>query len=392
MTGLLRRTIFVPPLSWLLLIWPLFAQAAEQEYLPKVGQPGKDVVWVPNPTVMVEKLLDMAGVTSKDYVIDLGSGDGRNVIAAAKRGARAHGVEYDAGLVELSKRYAAVPSRRTLLAEATARLREAGVASPDHDAAELLAHVLGTDRGAAAAGRRRAAARGRASTTRWSPAGPPASRSSTSPAPPTSGTSRSRSGPGVFVPRPETELLAGLGDRAGAALDDAVGRRSRHRLRRHRQGDRGRGARTPRVHAVELDPGGARLGRAQPRRHRSRPAPRRPGHRVPRARRARRRGGLQPAVHPAGGLGVGRPRGARPRPAPGAVLRGRRPGRDPRCSSSARPRCCGPGEWSGAEHADVQGESAPAVFAATGRWTDVRDHRDLAGRPRFLTARRGMRG
>ena len=49
--------------------------------------------------------------------------------------------------------------------------------------------------------------------------------------------------------------------------------------------------------------------------------------------------------------------------------------------------CCGPGEWSGAEHADVQGESAPAVFAGAGRWADVRDHRDLAGRPRFVTAR-----
>jgi release factor glutamine methyltransferase len=46
-----------------------------------------------------------------------------------------------------------------------------------------------------------------------------------------------------------------------------------------------------------------------------------------------------------------------------------------------------PGGVVGAEHADVQGESAPAVFAATGRWTDVRDHRDLAGRPRYLTAR-----
>ena len=41
----------------------------------------------------------------------------------------------------------------------------------------------------------------------------------------------------------------------------------------------------------------------------------------------------------------------------------------------------------GAEHADVQGESAPAVFAGTGRWSDVRDHRDLAGRSRFVTAR-----
>ena len=41
----------------------------------------------------------------------------------------------------------------------------------------------------------------------------------------------------------------------------------------------------------------------------------------------------------------------------------------------------------GFEHADVQGESAPAVFAATGRWADVRDHADLAGRARFTTAR-----
>jgi hypothetical protein len=56
---------------------------------------------------MVEKLLDMAYVTAQDYVIDLGSGDGRSVIAAAKRGARAHGIEYDAGLVEVSKREAA---------------------------------------------------------------------------------------------------------------------------------------------------------------------------------------------------------------------------------------------------------------------------------------------
>ena len=47
----------------------------------------------------------------------------------------------------------------------------------------------------------------------------------------------------------------------------------------------------------------------------------------------------------------------------------------------------GPGGVVGVEHADAQGESAPAVFTATGRWADVRDHRDLAGRPRFVTAR-----
>ena len=46
-----------------------------------------------------------------------------------------------------------------------------------------------------------------------------------------------------------------------------------------------------------------------------------------------------------------------------------------------------PGGVVGAEHADVQGELAPGVFAAAGRWLDVADHRDLAGRARYLTAR-----
>jgi hypothetical protein len=78
-----------------------------EPYQPTMGQPGKDVVWIPSPETMVEKMLDLARVTAHDYVIDLGSGDGRNVIAAAKRGARALGVEYNADLVELSKRAAA---------------------------------------------------------------------------------------------------------------------------------------------------------------------------------------------------------------------------------------------------------------------------------------------
>ena len=82
-----------------------FVQA--QEYQPQVGQEGKDVVWVPTPQVLVDKMLDMAKVTPKDYVIDLGSGDGRTVITAAKRGARALGIEYNPDMVELSKRNAA---------------------------------------------------------------------------------------------------------------------------------------------------------------------------------------------------------------------------------------------------------------------------------------------
>lgn len=85
----------------------VLAQEIRNPYEPVEGQPGKDVVWVPTPPVLVEKMLDMARVTPRDYVMDLGSGDGRNVIAAAKRGARALGVEFNPDMVELSRRIAA---------------------------------------------------------------------------------------------------------------------------------------------------------------------------------------------------------------------------------------------------------------------------------------------
>ncbi len=79
------------------------ATATQKTYEPKVGQSGKDVVWVPTPQELVNKMLDMAKVTSQDYVMDLGSGDGRTVITAAKRGATAVGIEYNPDMVELSK-------------------------------------------------------------------------------------------------------------------------------------------------------------------------------------------------------------------------------------------------------------------------------------------------
>src|SRR5512135_1421065 len=82
------------------------AQPAK-EYHPSVGQEGKDVIWVPTPQALIDKMLDMAKVTPKDYVIDLGSGDGRTVITAAKRGSKALGIEYNPNMVELSKRNAA---------------------------------------------------------------------------------------------------------------------------------------------------------------------------------------------------------------------------------------------------------------------------------------------
>ncbi len=84
-----------------------YAGQAGQEFQPQVGQEGKDVIWVPTPQALVDKMLDMAKVTPKDYVIDLGSGDGRTVITAAKRGSKALGIEYNPDMVELSTRNAA---------------------------------------------------------------------------------------------------------------------------------------------------------------------------------------------------------------------------------------------------------------------------------------------
>lgn len=73
------------------------------KYVPEVGQQGKDVVWVPTPQELVNKMLEIGKVTANDYVIDLGSGDGRTVISAAKIGAKAVGIEYNPDMVVLSK-------------------------------------------------------------------------------------------------------------------------------------------------------------------------------------------------------------------------------------------------------------------------------------------------
>jgi SAM-dependent methyltransferase len=85
----------------------VLAHGQAQEYVPDVGQEGKDVVWVPSAQIVVDKMLDMAEVKPGDYLIDLGSGDGRTVIAAARRGAKALGIEYNPKLVALAKRNAA---------------------------------------------------------------------------------------------------------------------------------------------------------------------------------------------------------------------------------------------------------------------------------------------
>ena len=91
------------------LFFPCIALAqtgSGESFQPVPGQPGKDVVWVPTPPALIEKMLDMAQVGPRDFVMDLGSGDGRNIIAAAKRGARGLGVEYNEEMVQLSRRVA----------------------------------------------------------------------------------------------------------------------------------------------------------------------------------------------------------------------------------------------------------------------------------------------
>jgi len=80
--------------------------APAKPFEPVSGQAGKDVVWVPSPPEMVNKLMELGNVTAKDFVMDLGSGDGRNIIAAAKRGANALGVEYNPDMVAHSRRLA----------------------------------------------------------------------------------------------------------------------------------------------------------------------------------------------------------------------------------------------------------------------------------------------
>ena len=88
-----------------LLLLPITASA--QQFEPSVGQEGKDVIWVPTPEELVNAMLDIAKVTPGDFVMDLGSGDGRTIIAAAKRGARGLGIEFNPDLVEYSRRRAA---------------------------------------------------------------------------------------------------------------------------------------------------------------------------------------------------------------------------------------------------------------------------------------------
>jgi hypothetical protein len=111
------RTLAVCALSAVAAWNGLEAQQAKT-FQPREYQPGKDVVWVPTAQTLVDRMLDVAKLTPNDYLIDLGSGDGRTVITAARRGAKALGIEYNPKMVELSQENAAkagVGDRATFL-------------------------------------------------------------------------------------------------------------------------------------------------------------------------------------------------------------------------------------------------------------------------------------
>ena len=92
------------------------AQPAAKPFEPRVGQAGKDVIWVPTSQALVDRMLDMAALTPRDKLVDLGSGDGRTVITAARRGATARGIEFNPDMVALSRQAAKaerLPGRAT---------------------------------------------------------------------------------------------------------------------------------------------------------------------------------------------------------------------------------------------------------------------------------------
>jgi release factor glutamine methyltransferase len=274
---------------------------------------------------------------------------------------------------------------RDLLRDASRQLAAGGVASPDHDAAELLAHVLGTRRS------RLPLVESVAAADRDTFAALVERRAGREPLQHLTGTAAFRHvelyvGPGVFVPRPETELLAGWAiERARAAGEAPVvvdlctgsGAIARSIVDEVPEAQ---------VHAVELDESAHRwaernlTGTGVDLRH----------------------GDMADAFEDLAGavdVVVCNPPyipleafesvapEARDHDPALALWSGDDGLEAMRVLEQRAARLLRPGGWVGAEHADVQGESVPAVFGATGRWAEVRDNPDLAGRARYVTAR-----
>jgi release factor glutamine methyltransferase len=278
---------------------------------------------------------------------------------------------------------------RVAVAAAAERLRAAGVASPEHDASELLAHVLGTTRGQLPL----VAEVPAAALTSYDAL--VARRAEREPLQHLTGVAGFRHlelavGPGVFVPRPETELLAGWAverareaDARPVVVDLCTGSGAIARSVAEEVPDAV-------VHAVELDDG------AYPWAVRN----------LTGSGVDLRHGDFATAFDELLGtvdVVVSNPpyvpleawesvaREARDHDPHLALFSGD-DGLDAiRVLAVRAAALLRPGGVVGVEHADVQGESAPAVFAAQGSWEEVRDHRDLNDRPRFVTARRTLR-
>ena len=124
-----------------LFLAPCFAmaqQAPAQNYAPSLGQSGKDVIWIPTPDDVVERMLRMANTTSADYVVDLGAGDGKIAIAAAKLfNARALGIEYNPDMARFAQNNAlkaGVTGRARASPGSAPAFRRVTRASPSPDA------------------------------------------------------------------------------------------------------------------------------------------------------------------------------------------------------------------------------------------------------------------
>ena len=278
---------------------------------------------------------------------------------------------------------------------AAARLADAGVASPRHDAEELAAHVLGLSRAKLALLDRLPAA----ATTRYAEL--VGQRAARVPLQHLTGIAGFRRlelavGPGVFVPRPETEVLAGWAIRelAGVEAPLVVDLCAGSGAVALAVADEVPGAR---VHAVELDPQALAWAERNVN-ARARPSPR--GHLgVPVTLHAGdvadpalladlgRRVDLVTANPPYIPDGATVEREVAEHDPPAALWGGPDGLRVVRAVERAAARLLHPGGLVGVEHADAQGTSVPAVFDRP-EWTDVADHPDLAGRPRLTTARR----
>lgn len=103
---MIRNTRFAAFYLFLLISLAAYPQDKTREFTPVEGQEGKNVPWIPTPQILVDKMLNIAKITPSDYLIDLGSGDGRTVITAAKRGTRAMGIEFNPDFVALAKKNA----------------------------------------------------------------------------------------------------------------------------------------------------------------------------------------------------------------------------------------------------------------------------------------------